>query len=240
MVRPTGRARWVGWFVAACVSVGVVIMGFALDASFLRWLALRRVQPWEGFVQIVTEAGDWPWLALTVVCGVLIARVFRARRVMTLLCVMFTATLLAGAIVQPLRVLTGRARPHPEKVGGWYGLRKEGKWIAGRHRYSSFPSAHTTVVAAFVTPLVVIGGVRWLPVFLLALAVGWSRIYLGAHHPSDVMVGLILGIFCGWIVARAPGLRWWLWRFASAFCGYRRRWPGCEGRAARLLGRSSI
>jgi undecaprenyl-diphosphatase len=31
----------------------------------------------------------------------------------------------------------------------------------------------------------------------LAVTVGISRIYLGLHYPTDVMVGMILGIFSG-------------------------------------------
>lgn len=218
----------------------VIAVGFAFDSSFLRWLSQAEELPWEPVAQFVTHAGDWPPLAWSVLGGVLLARAFRRRRIVTMLCVMLAATLLAGAIVQPMRALTGRARPHPEKVGGWYGLRKEGKWICGRHRYSSFPSAHTSIAAAFVTPLLVMGGARWLPVWLLALAVGWSRIYLGAHHPSDVMVGLIIGTGCGYFVACSPGIRWWAWRFSSVLCGFRRLWPGRECNAACLLGRSAV
>ncbi|MGB8168215.1 MAG: phosphatase PAP2 family protein [Chthoniobacteraceae bacterium] len=228
------RARALCWAFGLLASTALVVLGFALDAPFLRWLAQRREAPWEGVAQFVTHAGDWPPLALAVVCGVLLARIFRARRAMTLLGVMFAATLLAGAVVQPVRLLTGRARPQSQKAEGWYGLRKDGKWIAGKHRYSSFPSAHTTVAAAFLTPLLVIGGARCLPVWLLALVVGWTRVYLGAHHPSDVMAGLILGTGCGWLVARSPGLRWWTWRLASAFCGFRRFRTGRE-RGARVL-----
>jgi membrane-associated phospholipid phosphatase len=228
------------WALVGVAVVALVGLGFALDRVFRHWFAQRGEAPLETLAQTVTHLGDWPALAVAVLLGVLVARLFRARRTMTVLCVMFAATLLAGAIVQPVRVATGRARPHPEKVGGWYGLRKDGKWIAGRHRYSSFPSAHTTVAAAFFTPLVVMGGARWLPVWLVALAVGWSRIYLGAHHPSDVVVGMLVGTGCGWIVARSPGIRWWVWRFASVLCGFRRLWPGRERSAAVLLGRSSV
>lgn len=239
-VRPIERGHAVSRVVVAILAAGLIGLGFYLDAFFSQWFAQRHVLAWESWAQLVSHIGDWPSLALAVLGAILLARVCRKRRCMTILIVMFAATLLAGAIVQPMRALTGRARPHPEKVGGWYGPRKEGKWIVGRHRYSSFPSAHTTVAAAFVTPLLVMGGMRWLPVALVALAVGWSRVYLGSHHPSDVMVGLVIGAGCGWIMARSPGVRWWAWRFSSALCGCRRLWPGRERSASILLGRSSL
>lgn len=61
----------------------------------------------------------------------------------------------------------------------------------------SFPSGHTS--AAFVV-LTVIGSIySWLflPLFLLALMIGASRVYLGVHYPSDVLAGAVLGFCCG-------------------------------------------
>jgi undecaprenyl-diphosphatase len=42
--------------------------------------------------------------------------------------------------------------------------------------------------------LVVLGG------YLVLL--GWSRIYLGMHHPSDVAWGVVNGVVCGLIAWR--------------------------------------
>ena len=58
----------------------------------------------------------------------------------------------------------------------------------------SFPSGHTatsfaaaTILSAFVP--------RAAPAFfLLAVAIGWSRLYVGVHWPLDVVGGALIGV----------------------------------------------
>jgi undecaprenyl-diphosphatase len=48
---------------------------------------------------------------------------------------------------------------------------------------------------------------RWqAPLFLFALLVAWSRIYVGAHYPLDVAGGAVVGIACGWLGWKCYGL----------------------------------
>ncbi|MGN7456456.1 phosphatase PAP2 family protein [Paenibacillus pasadenensis] len=66
---------------------------------------------------------------------------------------------------------------------------------------SSFPSGHTTAVFAWIVPLSYAAASElpaWLPLIVAAAAliagsVGWSRMYLGLHYPSDVGAGALLG-----------------------------------------------
>jgi undecaprenyl-diphosphatase len=68
----------------------------------------------------------------------------------------------------------------------------------------SFPSGHSAAAMALAVPCLVCGGAAGVPVLLLALVVGASRVCLRVHYPSDVVAGQILGVAGGvlavWIV----------------------------------------
>ncbi|MDQ6420366.1 phosphatase PAP2 family protein [Paenibacillus sp. LHD-117] len=62
---------------------------------------------------------------------------------------------------------------------------------------SSFPSGHTTAVFSWMVPFLLMGMIESAilapAAFLIAVSVGWSRMYLGLHYPSDVAAGAIIG-----------------------------------------------
>lgn len=61
----------------------------------------------------------------------------------------------------------------------------------------SFPSGHTAAAVAVAIALTGLGGLIPLVAWGFALAVGISRIYLGAHYPFDVSAGALLGMLSG-------------------------------------------
>jgi membrane-associated phospholipid phosphatase len=60
----------------------------------------------------------------------------------------------------------------------------------------SFPSGHASGAFALATSLS-LAYPKWYviaPSFTWAFAVAWSRMHLGVHYPSDVLIGMLIGI----------------------------------------------
>ncbi len=65
----------------------------------------------------------------------------------------------------------------------------------------SFYSNHTSNMFTFATYTTAFFPVAAVPVYTIAVMVGYSRIYNGVHYPSDVTVGALMGIIWGLMFA---------------------------------------
>jgi undecaprenyl-diphosphatase len=67
---------------------------------------------------------------------------------------------------------------------------------------NSFPSSHVMNLFAAATVVALFYRRSGAALYLLALLVAYSRIYVGAHWPSDVVPSIGMGILVGWGVTR--------------------------------------
>ncbi len=113
----------------------------------------------------------------------------RGRIALVILLIGFGFTDIISA--QILKPMFGRIRPsHTMTDSILLLVNKGGKW--------SFPSNHAANSFLVATILCYFFS-RWKrPLFLLAMIVGFSRIYVGVHYPGDVLFGALLGYGVAW------------------------------------------
>ena len=138
---------------------------------------------WLGFIGL--PAGAW---------GVAAAGGdgFRRAYILTL------SELLAASVTGAIKVSVRRDRPYDtyEDI-----RRRNGREGAVRDPHS-FPSGHTAIAVA-VLSTAALDGWGWkatVPLAVWATAVGASRIWLGAHYPSDVLAGAAIGLAASLVV----------------------------------------
>jgi 4-amino-4-deoxy-L-arabinose transferase-like glycosyltransferase/membrane-associated phospholipid phosphatase len=150
-------------------------------------------------------------------------------------CVLMLAIILPlgdGLVVNPLKHAIGRERPS-DRV-------PDAPLMAGKTDGQSMPSSHTANWFAATMVACCYYRRSWRFMLPLAAAVGFSRIYLGAHYPADVLVGAILG--AGYAAAGLVGLevlwqrvgRRWLplwWRGLPSLLNPEARADGAQGTA---------
>jgi membrane-associated phospholipid phosphatase len=197
--------------------VGIVLCGlsFLADQSVIQWVKVHDWKPLKNIAGFLSEWGDWPELMLFGGIGLGLAWLARRRVVCKILLCMMIAATISGAMVNSVRLLTGRARPNnTEATQEWNGLWKGGEFLLFHSKYHSFPSGHTGAAFAFFgVPLFADRRRGWWAL-IAAAAIAWSRIYLNVHHLSDVVVGALVGLVTAFLVWE------WLERRADRLLGY--------------------
>ncbi len=118
-----------------------------------------------------------------------------------------TAFAIGGLTTQALKRLIFSDFPRPIKYFELAGKGNQLYLVEGVDLYDwlSFPSGHTSTAFAlfFALALMTRSVITQAGLFLLALGVGYSRIYLSQHFLVDVVGGSFLGLVAGWIA--------WMW-----------------------------
>ena len=171
-----------------------------LDRSLFALLNGAWITPWlDQAMPLVTNAKLWaPFLAVAWLWLLLGAGGRWRPLALCLLLAIGLSDLVSARVVKPL---VGRDRPCIAEPTA--------RLLVSRTSSRSFPSSHAANTGAAA-------GVAWaeagwaagLPVLLLALAVSWSRVYVGVHYPLDVFAGLCLGLAIARIVILVRR-RWW-------------------------------
>lgn len=101
-------------------------------------------------------------------------------------------TLTLWLLVELIKAMTDRARP--------FNLLRETRVIGWREPGLSFPSGHTAqtffVVSLSASHFQLPPGIT-IALYSIAVLVAFTRVYVGAHYPRDVLAGAMLGLVWG-------------------------------------------
>ena len=181
---------------------------FSVDKFFFKHLSyisdssiFRHSESIERFFRFITKFGEGYFeLLLTVVLlsFFLINKKKYNHLKKYILAIIFT--LLSTQItVNIMKVLFARARPsitiNPDKFYGIMTMIKDSSFWKGS--YVSFPSGHTITIwgTIWILSFIVKSKAIKIPLFILGILVGMSRIYLVRHWSRDVVANIILSYF---------------------------------------------
>ena len=171
-------------------------LGFGLLALSLLWSAGQRLDAWA-FLFFNLRGRRPPWLDLLMAgftqvgnsltsLALALILFFAGMRLLAYGIILGTLTL--WLVVELVKALARRRRP--------FLLLTQARIVGRREGGRSFPSGHTSQVFFMATLLVGyfhpgVWAVGLL--YTIALLVGITRMYVGAHYPRDVLAGAILG-----------------------------------------------
>ena len=183
--------RKIGFWLSLCFVLVNTIVAQNLDIDLLRKINIERNQALDPAFKFITNSVS----PIGIGAPLVVTSVGFIQKNATLKNKGYYigATLLSSAVITTtLKFTIDRERPfvtYPEiqKLTG-----------AGS---ASFPSGHTSEAFATATSLS-LAFPKWYviaPAYVWAGAAGYSRMHLGVHYPSDVLVGALVGVGSAWL-----------------------------------------
>lgn len=236
------------------LALSLVLLGFLLIDPFMLERARALTPETKKFFRTITNIGRSNWMLIPTGAAIALALVLRKRHVgfrnyagygliASTIGFVFVSVGGAGLIANLAKNIVGRARPKLfDQVGAL-----DFKLFAFDADYASLPSGHATNIFAFATVI----GILWprgrVLLYTVAAWIAASRVLIGQHYVTDVVLGAILGTAFPYLVRdRFAARRWLFERMPEG--GYRlrgawtQRWLGWPRQTppagARLFGHS--
>jgi membrane-associated phospholipid phosphatase len=170
-----------------------------IDIELLRLINSSEELPSDNFWRFVSNSEIY--IGLGIPAGIGTAGLIKKDdNMIRTACVIFAAEAITSGISTVLKYSINRERPYIT----YPDITK--KSSAGS---PSFPSGHTSNAFAAATSLS-LEFPKWyivVPSYTWAGCVGYSRMHLGVHYPSDVLAGALIGSGCAWITLSTSNFR---------------------------------
>jgi undecaprenyl-diphosphatase len=169
----------------------------AADVTLFKIINTHHTLFFDWFFLFVSNLGNG-WIVIPLFFALILWRTLKGRKIHILIYAA-AALSISGACNGLLKHYVGRSRPPVYFVSSNVKAAPENGrpyvvHVVGQRLHDhSFPSGHAQMAFALATLVVLIFGRRFWPVFLVAMAVAYSRVYMGVHFPLDVFAGACLG-----------------------------------------------
>jgi undecaprenyl-diphosphatase len=164
-----------------------------VDQRFERFVVHHRAEPFDTIFVWLSRIGSFGivWILVAAALAFLWKRP-------TALPLVFLVQILAEAITRLGKTLIDRDRPafHYAEPPPLMQIPHTHSFPSG-HAASSFACAAT--LARYTSRRVAIA------LFVLAALIAWSRVYVGAHYPLDVVAGAVVGLLIARALRPLPG-----------------------------------
>ena len=195
---------------------------FSIDKFFFKHLSyisdssiFRHSESIEKFFRFITKFGEGYFeLMLTIVLLSFFLSNKQKYNFLKKYILAIIFTLLSTQItVNVMKVLFARARPsitvNPDKFYGIMTMIKDSSFWKGS--YVSFPSGHTITIwgTIWILSFIIKSKAIKIPLFILGILVGMSRIYLVRHWTTDVVASVILSYFIAKIIYKKINMQWY-------------------------------
>jgi membrane-associated phospholipid phosphatase len=211
------------------IAGSLIAFGFLLIDPFMLEQAQALPPDVKKFFSNITNIGRSNWMLIPTGAAIALALVLRRRHasfrnsaayglIASTIGFVFVSVGGAGLIANITKNILGRARPKLFDTMGTL----EFKLFAFSPDYASFPSGHATNIFAFATVIAMLWPRGRVPLYTLAVWIAASRVLIGQHYFTDVVVGAILGTVFPYIVRERFAARHWLFERAKGG-GYRIR-----------------
>jgi undecaprenyl-diphosphatase len=209
-----------GFVVAAALAIGLLAALAFADAPISAF-GRSLPPPAIDFFALVTRLGESDYILIPALVlwlmsaglGLVIPRRPARLALMQMAGIwafVFVGVGLPSLITTLLKRLVGRARPEVDGAGAFDF--KSLPWLDWQ--YQSFPSGHATTAFAFCFAVSFLFPRAYLPMLGLAVLICLSRIVLGAHYPTDLVAGAVIGTLGAYLVRNVFARRRWVFEFA--------------------------
>ena len=236
------------------LALSLIFVGFLLIDPFMLERSKLLAPEARKFFRAITDIGRSNWMLIPTGAAIALALVLRQRHVgfrnsaaygliASTIGFVFVSVGGAGLIANLAKNIIGRARPPLFDTVGALDF----KLFAFDPDYASLPSGHATNIFAFATVIAILWPRGRVLLYTIAAWIAASRVLIGQHYFTDVVLGAILGTAFPYFVRDRFAARRWLFERRPQG-GYRIRgvrtqrwlgWPQPERPApegARLFG----